>query len=74
LLNEPYLGNLTTTNGSVYVTLSEGEYFVLGDNREESFDSRRFGPIKQDTIIGRTWLRGYPLTRIGLLESHQFDF
>lgn len=74
LLDESYLDNLTTTNGSVYVTLGENEYFVLGDNREESFDSRRFGPIKKDTIIGRTWLRGYPFTRVGLLESHQFDF
>ena len=45
-----------------------GEYFVMGDNRPSSQDSRVFGPIDEDTILGRAWLRYFPLERIGLIE------
>lgn len=50
--------------------LGAGEYFVLGDNRNESLDSRdeRVGPVKEDAIIGKAWLRTYPAGRIGLVR------
>ncbi len=51
------------TQGSVDLTLSENEYYLLGDNRSSSLDSRVFGPINGSAIIGRTWLRGWPLSR-----------
>ena len=44
-----------------------GDYFVMGDNREASQDSRVFGPIARDTIIGRAWLRYFPLDRVGFV-------
>lgn len=54
------------------VTLGEDEYFVLGDNRNNSVDSRdsRVGNIKRDAIIGRAWVRIWPLSDIGFLK-HQ---
>jgi signal peptidase I len=51
------------------VTLKADEYFVMGDNRIASLDSRYFGPIKQSAIIGRVWLRGWPLDRWKVFEN-----
>lgn len=54
------------------VVLSEGEYFVLGDNRNNSLDSRRIevGNIHEDQIIGRAWIRIYPFANFGFIK-HQ---
>lgn len=51
------------------VTIGPDEYFVLGDNRRASYDSRYFGPIKRDTLTGRAWLRGLPIQRAGTLTT-----
>ena len=44
----------------------------MGDNRPSSQDSRVFGPIDEDTILGRAWLRYFPLERIGLIERPEY--
>jgi hypothetical protein len=50
-----------------------GEYFVMGDNRPESQDSRFFGPITRDSIVGRAWLRYFPLDRIGFMQKPVYE-
>ena len=57
-----YLSEKTKTAGYVETTLGEDEYFVLGDNRNVSLDSRSFGPLKRDLIIGRSACRLWPLS------------
>ena len=45
----------------------KGKIFVMGDNRSESFDSRMFGPIDEDLVVGRAFMIVWPLNKIGLL-------
>ena len=71
LLEEKYL--VEPTPGTANYILGPNEYFVMGDNRDASFDSRRFGPIKRNAIIGRTWLRGWPLDRITIFEAPSYN-
>ncbi len=58
-----YLGNVATS-GEIDRRLGPGEYFVLGDNRGASLDSRIFGPVPRKDIVGRVWFRGWPLDRL----------
>ncbi len=51
------------------VTLADDEYFVMGDNRTASYDSRHFGPIKESVIVGRSLIRVLPFDRIGWLVN-----
>lgn len=62
-LDEPYVHNLETVcyTPCGVVRLGADEYFMLGDNRPNSRDSRSFGPVRLDQIIGRVVLRYWPL-------------
>lgn len=68
-----YLGS-ALSQGKKKVTLGADEYFVMGDNRDESLDSRSFGPIQKSSIIGRVWVRGLPLSRMGTFEVPEYNF
>ncbi len=60
LLEEPYLPRNLKTEGNVRTQLGDNEYFVLGDNRGASYDSRKWGTVQRRNIIGRVWLRAWP--------------
>lgn len=62
-----YLSPSVLTMGDMDVTLKTDQYFVLGDNRSASLDSRRIGPVHRTDIVGRAFLRGWPLDRIEYL-------
>lgn len=51
------------------ITLADDEYFVMGDNRAESFDSRSWGPLKRSFISGKPILRLLPVSEVGLLPG-----
>ncbi|HBU28205.1 TPA: signal peptidase I [Candidatus Uhrbacteria bacterium] len=72
VLQESYVSQPITL-GSEYVTLNPDEYFVLGDNRPASMDSRNFGPIKSEHIVGRVWLRGLPLDRFSIFQTPTYE-
>lgn len=73
LLNEgQYLASDVTTQGEFTVTLQETEYWVQGDNRSASLDSRSFGPIHRKDIIGRAAFRGWPFDRITWFETPSY--
>lgn len=61
LNEEKYIPQGVLTLGDVKMTLEEDEYFVLGDNRSASSDSRRWGPVPKEDIIGRVFFRVWPI-------------
>ena len=64
-----YLAPNIQTLGDVKVSLNENEYFVLGDNRTLSSDSRRWGPIEKKDMIGKVILRAWPFTAMAKIEA-----
>jgi signal peptidase I len=65
-LDEPYLPKGQTTDGNFGpITIPEGEYFMMGDNRNMSCDSRRWGPVSEDRFIGPVFFVYWPVSRIG---------
>jgi signal peptidase I len=63
---EEYLSNDISTSPSSSRTLKDDEYFVLGDNRQFSHDSRAWGAVNKDEIVGKVLLRAWPLGKAQL--------
>lgn len=61
----------TYTSNEASITLAENQYFVLGDNRPVSHDSRRFGPIDESEFVGRVWIRAWPFSRFHIYSTNE---
>ncbi len=80
LLDESkYLLSTVITNGGSYlhegqsITIQENEYFVCGDNRTNSSDSRDFGPIKKSAIKGKAWIVYYPFSEFRVVQHETYE-
>ena len=73
ILLEDYLDPSVVTLGKKRSQLNVDEYFVLGDNRDASLDSRSFGPVRIREIVGKVWVRGLPISRVGIFESPAYN-
>ena len=67
----PYLSPDLRTGGNMDVQVHKGEYFVLGDNRPASSDSRAWGVVTKNAIMGRAWIRAWPFTRAMVFATQQ---
>lgn len=74
LLDEPYINPCepwTTNSNATEQIIPTGYFFVMGDNRNHSSDSRAFGPIRNDDIEARAWVRIWPLSSFGFIQPKQ---
>lgn len=78
-VEEPYLSPNTPIYGGSYlregqsIVVPAGTYFVSGDNRPHSSDSREFGPVAKEDFIGVAILRYFPFSRMGVIQRPAYD-
>lgn len=78
-VEEPYLEPNVVIFGGSYlregeeITVSEGMYFVAGDNRPHSSDSREFGPVPKEDFIGKAFLRYWPFSEFGFVPHPEYN-
>ena len=63
-IDQPFVQNKADNTESIQ--LKDNEYFVMGDNRSASSDSRYWGPVKKDLLVGKVFLRLLPFNKIGV--------
>ncbi len=68
-VNDSYVKNPYSKSDTFNITLGPTEYFVMGDNRGESSDSRVWGPLEEKFIVGRPLLTLYPISKISFLPG-----
>lgn len=73
VLDEPYIATHNEKNEELSVTLKEDEYFVMGDNRVGSSDSRMWGPVPASLIIGRPFMRLLPLGKLEFFPGNEHE-
>ena len=78
-LSESYLPDSFMTSEKSFLregvpySIPEGYYVVLGDNRNYSSDSREWGPIAQSAIVGKAWVRYWPVDEVGVIKHEKYQ-
>jgi signal peptidase I len=68
LLEEPFTDQSTHPGRNSTVTVPPLHIYVMGDNRDRSNDSRSFGPVPIDNVVGRAWLSYWPIEQLGFVH------
>jgi signal peptidase I len=74
IVNESYIPSNLKTSGNLEITINKDEFFVLGDNRDNSSDSREWGILPKQNIIGRAWIIVLPTSDFGTVPRVQYVF
>lgn len=71
-IEEPYVKN-TSRDSMSALRLDDGEFFMMGDNRPYSRDSRSTGPVDAENIVGKAWFSFWPLSDFGFMDHFDFE-
>jgi signal peptidase I len=72
-IDEPYIRANCGLNCNGLWTLTADEYFILGDNRPNSYDSHNFGPVKRELIVGQAWIKYWPIDELHIIEHPRYS-
>lgn len=73
VLKEKYIGEAPITYPDAKISLKENEYFLMGDNREKSLDSRIWGSVSKNNIVGRAFIRLWPIESISFVTANAYE-